>query len=100
METTYLIATAGLKLPVDRQPGQFITDGKAVPVTLTHYYQRALNDGDVRLATEEEIAALTAASPAVEEAAPAVAVEETVLAATVEDTAPIADKGASKGRNA
>jgi hypothetical protein len=47
MSLLNLIAPKGRVLPVEGQPGQMITDAAPVQVVASHYYTRALADGDV-----------------------------------------------------
>lgn len=56
METKVVIAAAGLRLPVENQPGKFIDDKQPVTIEISHYYERALLDGDIREATADEVA--------------------------------------------
>ena len=42
-----LIATAGLKVPMEGKPHDYITDAEPVIVPDSAYYQRRISDGDL-----------------------------------------------------
>lgn len=50
----FIIAQAGLKLPLERNPRQYVTDAAPSTVEASHYYRKAINDGDVKELTEQE----------------------------------------------
>jgi len=71
----YIIGSPDVALPLEGRPGQ-VAGATATPVEDSHYYRRAILDGDIRLATDEEIAALDAKTQAEAEQAAASAAEQ------------------------
>lgn len=47
MSTLYVKASAGLKMPKEGNPRSYINDSEPVMVESSHYYQKALIDGDL-----------------------------------------------------
>lgn len=47
MNTIYVQAAAGLKLPKEGAPRSYITDAEPVAVEGCHYYRKAIADGDL-----------------------------------------------------
>lgn len=56
MATIKVKAAPGLRFPVERCAGKYIT-GEAITVTSTAYYRRAIADGDLILVTDAKPAA-------------------------------------------
>ncbi|NVM78903.1 hypothetical protein FHW83_004734 [Duganella sp. SG902] len=48
MSTIEVIATAGVKVPMEDKPNNYITDEGAVTVEDSTYYQRRISDGDLK----------------------------------------------------
>lgn len=44
-----VIATKGVRVPMEDAPHQYITDSEAVEVSATTYYLRRIADGDLRV---------------------------------------------------
>ncbi len=70
-KTIVIVGNPGIRLPLEGRPG--FVDETPVVVADTHYYQRALLDGDIRLASDAEVAELTKQSEAAAEAEKAAA---------------------------
>ena len=64
MSQIYVKAAPGLKLPREENPRKYIDENDAVQVEGTHYYLKAVIDGDLIKLDEKEVAALSAAKPA------------------------------------
>lgn len=47
-------AAAGLKVPTEFKPQEYITDDKAVEVDESAYYLRRISDGDLVVVPEKE----------------------------------------------
>lgn len=47
MNTLYVKASAGLQMPKEGNPRSYINDSEPVMVESSHYYQKALIDGDL-----------------------------------------------------
>jgi hypothetical protein len=47
-------AAPGLKVPKESEPRKYITVDKPVQVVGSHYYRKAINDGDLIQLTEKE----------------------------------------------
>ncbi|WP_295756020.1 DUF2635 domain-containing protein [Undibacterium sp.] len=67
MNHLFLIAAAGLSVPMEDKPRSYITDAAGVEVPDSPYYQRRLADGDVLPATRpiEAVEPLVDATPEV-----------------------------------
>jgi hypothetical protein len=68
MKILHVKAAPGLKLPKEGYPRAYITDAEAVPVQDSHYYRKAIGDGDLVEVTPDTDEA-AAPAPAVEDAA-------------------------------
>lgn len=53
----FVKASPGLQLPKEGNPRSYITDSEAVAVDNSHYYQKALIDGDLIELSETEFLA-------------------------------------------
>jgi hypothetical protein len=73
MKLIYVKAAAGMKMPREGNPRSYITDSEPVQVEGSHYYRKAIADGDLVELTEKEWdahqAALEATATAASEAA-------------------------------
>lgn len=58
----YVQAAPGLKLPKEGDPRSYITDVRAEPVASTHYYRKAIVDGDLVQVAEGEFKKQSAAA--------------------------------------
>lgn len=54
MITIYVQGVAGLKLPKEAAPRSYITDAEPVAVEGSHYYRKAIADGDLVELSEDE----------------------------------------------
>ena len=54
-----LIARAGVRVPIESKPRQYITDAESVAVEMSHYYQQQINDGDLLQAEATEAPIVT-----------------------------------------
>lgn len=82
----YVQATTGLKVPKEGSPRVYITDTGIEPVKASHYYRKAISDGDLVEKTEKEFTEARAkaeeeAAAAVQAAAEQLAVEQKAAAA-------------------
>ncbi|WP_288843461.1 DUF2635 domain-containing protein [uncultured Deefgea sp.] len=68
-----VIAQTGIQVPMADNPRRYITDAGVVDVPDDTYYHRRIADGDLRLATNEDLAA-ERSTTAVSDVAEAVAV--------------------------
>lgn len=57
MNLIYVQAATGLKLPKEGEPRNYITDATPVPVHASHYYRKAIADGDLLQLSDKEVAA-------------------------------------------
>jgi hypothetical protein len=78
MITMYVKAAPDLKVPKEGSPRTYITAPEAV--VPSHYYRKAVSDGDLVELTEKEWAAFVAERTAAEEAAAAAAATEAAAA--------------------
>ncbi|WP_175895682.1 DUF2635 domain-containing protein [Burkholderia cepacia] len=74
-----VMARAGLSVPKEGKPRQYITDSDVVDVPASAYYMRRINDGDL-----------------VRQDAPADATEPPAAVVPAADPAPVMDAGAKK----
>jgi len=56
MPLIYVKAASGLNVPKEGNPRAYITDGEPVPVEGTHYYRKAVLDGDLVELSDKEFA--------------------------------------------
>ena len=54
-----LIARAGVRVPIEGKPRQYITDTESIAVEMSHYYQQQINDGDLLQAEATEAPIVT-----------------------------------------
>lgn len=65
-------AAPGLKLPKEGNPRAYITDAEAVPVQDSHYYRKAIAEGDlveVKATADGAVPVTEDANPVAEDAA-------------------------------
>jgi hypothetical protein len=60
MNTIFVKGAAGLKLPMEGAPRRYITEAEPVAVEASHYYRKAIADGDLVELSEQEWAAYQA----------------------------------------
>lgn len=77
MNTIFVQAATGLKLPKEGAPRTYVTDAAPVAVEGSHYYRKAIADGDLVELTEADYTARLAQP----EAAPAKSAGKPVAAA-------------------
>lgn len=61
MKPLYVKAAPGLKMPKEGAPRTYITDAAPVQVEASHYYRKAIADGDLVEVSAEDFAAHQAA---------------------------------------
>jgi hypothetical protein len=54
MKHIYVQAALGMKMPREGNPRSYITDSEPVPVEGSHYYRKAISDGDLVDLTEKQ----------------------------------------------
>lgn len=54
MKHIYVKAAPGMKMPREGNPRSYITDSEPVPVEGSHYYRKAIADGDLVELTEKQ----------------------------------------------
>jgi hypothetical protein len=52
VETIQVIAAGGVKVPMEHKPRDYITDEKPQTVADSTYYQRRIEDGDLKIYKE------------------------------------------------
>ncbi|WP_157889141.1 hypothetical protein [Herminiimonas arsenitoxidans] len=89
----YVQATTGLKVPKEGNPRVYITGTDIEPVKASHYYRKAISDGDLVERTEKEF---TEARAKAEEAAAAAAVAAEQQLAAEQKAIAAAERAAKK----
>ena len=69
MSLIYVKAAQGSQMPVEGKPRTYITDATPVAVEGSHYYRKAIIDGDLVELSEDEWAAFHARAEATAKAA-------------------------------
>jgi hypothetical protein len=54
MKPIYVKAAPGMKMPREGNPRSYIIDSEPVPVEGSHYYRKAIADGDLIELTEKQ----------------------------------------------